>query len=162
MLVACTSRPGKSWRRPKCRLYARGVSVMRAAASCPTIARNISEDDEDDEDDVDRAPSRRFLSLSLRFRPYPLQPFSALFSLRSLGPLPACSFSRALPRPRPASLLPHHMKSSWRIYDVINYCLLGGKARGTPMRVWNKRKLDYARIIPRWHHGDLERLLRRF
>lgn len=75
LVAACTSRPGKSWRRPKCRLYARGVSVMRAAASCPTVARNISDDD--DEDDADRAPSRRFLSLSLRF---PLCPLLALFS----------------------------------------------------------------------------------
>lgn len=38
---ACTSWPGKSWRRPKCRLYARGVSVMRAAALYPMATLGI-------------------------------------------------------------------------------------------------------------------------
>lgn len=117
---ACTSWPGKSWRRPKCLLYARGVSVMRAAALYPTA-------------------TLRILVTTTTVSPSTIPSFTLLWGLLSLllrlPPLPPLGsvsvplstsfcFSTAA-----SSLSPHHMKSSWRIYDVINYCLLGGEKR---------------------------------
>lgn len=147
---ACTPWPGKSWRRPKCRLYARGVSVMRG--SCVVShgrPRNISDDDRLSLDDSFLYSPSGFLSLLLR-SPLPL--YLVQLRLLSLDFFPALPHGRVQPLPVPYEILMKNLRRDKLLFARR------GKARETPVRMSNKKKLDYARTILQ---SDVTRVLKR-
>lgn len=123
---ACTPWPGKSWRRPKCRLYARGVSVMRAAALYPTATLGILATPTDSLSTIPSFTSASSFTL--------LWSSSALF-YASLSVQPRLH-SRLLPAlPRAASSLsPRHILMKNLRRDKLLFAWRG-KAREMPVRM---------------------------
>lgn len=134
LVAACTSWPGKSWRRPKWRPLCQGR--IRHARSCVVShgrPRNISDDD----------------ATATTATGFPLDDF--FHSPLSSSPPPSPPVRSSSLSPSPYEILVKNLRRDKLLFARRK------SAKKTRARVWNKRKLDYARI---WFRGDVTELSR--